>query len=141
MFIRDDIPWNCDAGRQPPKFMGHGVLLTLNRHCLQAAIPTQGAVSFLPLDRTYGRRHDRLAGRPFVERRVKASARTWLRRRRPKRLCGLQESNLWGTEGSHGRVVLHVGSGGNKGNADLIHERLSQASQGCETSLYASVAR
>jgi hypothetical protein len=46
--------------------MGHGVLLTLSRRCLEAAIPTQGAVSFLPLDRTRGLQADRLAGPPFV---------------------------------------------------------------------------
>jgi hypothetical protein len=56
------------------KFMGHGVLLTLSRNCLQAAIPTQGAVSVLPLDRYHGLRNDRLlAGLPFVRRRVSFS--------------------------------------------------------------------
>lgn len=55
------------------KFMGHGVLLTLSRHCLQAVIPTQGTVSFLPLDRYHGLRNDRLAGHPFVRRRVSFS--------------------------------------------------------------------
>ena len=67
MSLRDGIPWNCNTGEQPRKLTVHGTPYIESLRSPKTAIPTQGAVSFLPLDRSHGLRDDKLRIITFLE--------------------------------------------------------------------------
>jgi hypothetical protein len=83
--------------------MGHGgVLLTLDDDRYhRRAIPTQGTVSFLPLDRSRGLRGHRVAGPSFVEKNLKIISGTvvqWSQQSK-RSFVACEKGHVWGITG------------------------------------------